>query len=148
MSCELVASAQQILQPNQDMIFTTATVPCTSGLVQFNPDTGAVLLSGYGTNSGCCCRRPTAKYLVDFGANIAIPTGGTVEEISMGIVVGGSVVPSTIMRMTPAAVEQFFNISRAKIVEVFGGCCQTFAVRNLSTQPIAVQESNVILDRV
>lgn len=148
MSCELVAPMQQIVQPGLDIIFVDASVPCTSGLVQFNSNTGAVQLSGYVENPGCRCRPNTAKYLIDFGANISIPAGGTVEEISVGIVVGGSVVPSTIMRVTPAAIEEFWNVSRAKVVNIFRNCCQSVGIRNLSTQPIAVQEANMLIERI
>ena len=148
MSCELITIGKQTVQPGQDIIFSAETVPCTSGLVQFNKGSGAVQLSVYTQAGGCPCRNNVAKYLVDFGANIAISEGGTVGEISVGIVVGGSVVPATIMRVTPAAVEQFWNVSRAKVVDVFRNCCQSFAIRNLSDQPIDVQEGNVYLDRV
>jgi len=54
----------------------------------------------------CPCRRArSAQYLVDFGANIAIPTGGTVGSIQLSITIDGSTIPSSTMIVTPAAVE-------------------------------------------
>ena len=149
MSCELIAPTLQTIQPGLDLIFTEMSVPCTLGVVQFNADTGAVVLSGRNQiqQMACGCSRPVnTKYLIDFGANISIPEGGTVGEISLGIVVGGLVVPSTIMRVTPAAVQQFFNVSRAKIISIFRNCCQSVGIRNLSTQAINAEGANMIID--
>jgi hypothetical protein len=42
------------------------------------------------------------------------------------------------MSATPAAVEEFFNISRAVNVPVWRGCCETVSVKNISDQPILV----------
>lgn len=85
--------------------------------------------------------------MVDFGANIAIPEGGTVEEISVAIAIDGATVPATEMKVTPAAVNEYFNVSRAKNVGVWRGCCETVSIRNLSTQPILVQNANIIFSR-
>jgi hypothetical protein len=46
-----------------------------------------------------------ARYKITFGGNIAIPTGGTVEAISMAIALDGEPVATTTMISTPAAVE-------------------------------------------
>lgn len=99
-------------------------------------------------SSGCCCRRnASAMYLVDFGANISIPTGGTVEDISIAIAVDGSTLPASSMIVTPAAVDEYFNVSRAINVPVWRGCCETVTVRNTSEQPIQVQNANIIFSR-
>ena len=147
MSCELITIGRQTIQPGQDVIFSEASVPCTSGLVKFNPGTGAIQLSGNvaGNGSGCPCRNNTVKYEVEFGANIAVSEGGTPGEISLGIAIGGSTDPSSIMIVTPAAAEEFWNVSRCKIVDVFRGCCQSFSIRNLSDQPIDLTGGSVKL---
>jgi hypothetical protein len=51
------------------------------------------------------------------------------------------------MTVTPAAVEEFFNISRATIVPIWRGCCQTLTVRNISEIPILAQNANIIFSR-
>lgn len=139
----------QTVNPGETVIFTEAPVPCRRGLVRHRDDTGSFLLVGYlPRQGGCRCNRERdANYLVDFGANIAIPTGGTVEEISLALTVDGSSVPASTMIVTPAAVEQFFNVSRAINVSVFCNCCESLAVRNTSTQPILVQNANIIISR-
>jgi hypothetical protein len=51
------------------------------------------------------------------------------------------------MIVTPAAVEQFQNISRAVNAQIWRGCCETITVRNTSEQPILVQDANIIFSR-
>jgi hypothetical protein len=51
------------------------------------------------------------------------------------------------MTVTPAAVEEFFNVSRATNVQVWRGCCETVAIRNTSDIPILVQNANIIFSR-
>ena len=139
---EYSANALQTVNPGETIIFTEAPVPCTRGLVRHRDDTGSFLLSGYVPTNygrGCCCNRiNTANYLVDFGANIAVPTGGTPGAISVAIQIDGSTIASSTMAVTPAAVEEFFNVSRAINVPVWRGCCETVSVKNISDQPILV----------
>lgn len=146
---EYSANAVQTVAPGETIVFTDAPVPCKRGFVRHRDDSGNFLLSGYVPNTnGCrCCRDNSATYLIDFGANIAIPTGGTAGQISVAITIDGSTVPSSTMIATPAAVEEYFNISRAINVQVWRGCCETVSIRNTSTQPILVQNANVIISR-
>lgn len=51
------------------------------------------------------------------------------------------------MIVTPAAVNEYFNVSRAINVDVWRGCCETFTIRNTSSQPIQVQNANIIISR-
>lgn len=51
------------------------------------------------------------------------------------------------MVVTPAAVENLFNVSAQAYVDVPCGCCSTVAVQNTSTQAVEVQNSNLIAVR-
>ncbi len=146
---EYSANAVQTVNPGESIIFTESPVPCNRGLIRHRDDTGSFLLSGYVPYNGCCrCRqKDSANYLVDFGANIAIPTGGTVGPISVAIAIDGTTIPSSTMISTPAAVEEYFNISRAINAQIWRGCCETISVRNTSDQPILVQNANIIITR-
>lgn len=147
---EYTANAIQVVAPGESIVFTNATIPCERGFVRHRDDTGSFLLSGWlPYQCGCGCRRnnKSANYLVDFGANIAIDTGGTVEPISVAFSVDGSTVNGSTMIVTPAAVEEFFNVSRAINVPVWNGCCETLSIRNLSSQPIQVQNANILFSR-
>lgn len=146
---EYSANAVQTVNPGESIIFQTKD-PCARGFIRHREDTGNFLLSGYIPNNGCgcCCNRNrSAEYLVDFGANIAVPTGGTVGAIQVSIAVDGATDPTTTMIVTPAAVEEYFNVSRAVHVPIWRGCCETVTIRNTSDQPILVQNANVIFSR-
>ena len=56
--------------------------------------------------------------MVSYSGNIQIPTGGTVEAISLAIAIDGEPLQSTRMIVTPAAVENFFNVSAQAYVDV------------------------------
>lgn len=150
MLCEFSNNEVQTINPGESAVFDVTEVPCYRGFVRHREGTGNFMFSGYVYNKpGCrCCSSQTANYMVEFGANIAIPTGGTVgEPISVAIAIDGATIPSSQMTTTPAAVEQYQNVSVAKIVDVFRGCCQTVTVRNISTQPILMQNANIVISR-
>lgn len=104
---------------------------------------GAGIVTLRGQTSQC-----RARYKVSFGANIAIPTGGTVEAITVALALNGEALASTTATVTPAAVENYFNIYVAAFVEVPKGCCVTVAARNTSTQAVEFANSNLIVERV
>lgn len=137
---EIIANALQTVGVNQNVLFTD-TVVC--GNCSMNHRDGSGLVSIKGNTNQC-----RARYRVSFGGNIAIPTGGTVEAISLAIAIEGEAVPSTTMIVTPAAVEEFFNVFSAIFLDVPRECCMTISVRNISTQAIEVQNANLIIERV
>lgn len=149
MFCEFSNNDVQTVNPGESVIFSVTEVPCNRGFVRHREGTGNFLFSGKVFNrGGCrCCSSQTANYMVEFGANIAIPTGGTVGAISLAITIDGATIPSSQMIVTPAAVEEFQNVSVAKIVDVFKNCCQTVTVRNISDQPILVENANIVVSR-
>ena len=77
-----------------------------------------------------------------------MPTGETVGPIQLSLAIDGEAVQATDMIVTPAAVEQFFNVSSTLYVDVPRGCCLTISVQNTSTIPVAVQNANLIVERV
>ena len=146
---EYSANAVQVVNPGEAVIFTDTPVHCYRGIVRHRKGAGNFLLSGWVPNRGCGCQRrnQSAQYLVDFGANISIPEGGTVGAISVAIQIDGATVPASTMEVTPAAVDEYFNISRAVNVQVWRGCCETVSIVNTSDQPIQVRNANVIFSR-
>lgn len=148
---EYSAIAVQTVNPGESIVFTETTSPCRRGFVRHNDGSGNFLLSGSMVNNNYCpCSRlynDNAAYLVDFGANIAIPTGGTVGEISVVFAVDGGTDQASTMIVNPAAVEQFSNVSRSKEVDIFSNCCQTVTIRNTSDQPILVQNASLRITR-
>lgn len=136
---------EQTIQPGQSAIFTLTQIRDNTGNVKHSDGTSLFMLSG-GPNRRrtCpCCDAPCKQYPVNFGANIAISTGGTVGPISVAFSVGGSTVPASAMEVTPAAVEEYFNISREMPVAIFCGCCQTVTVTNTSDQAILMKNATI-----
>jgi hypothetical protein len=136
---EIIANALQTVQANQNVYFTD-TVICGNTSITHRDDSGLVMLRGI-TNQ---CR---ARFRVSFGGNIAIPTGGTVGPISLALAIDGEAVPATTMIITPAAVEQFFNVSADLFIDVPRGCCVSVSVKNISTDAVDVQNANLIITR-
>lgn len=144
---EYSANSVQTVAQNSAVVFTDSPVPCNKGLIRHRDDTGSFLLRGYVARSSCGCCPQSAEYLVEFSANIAIPTGGTVEQISLALAIDGTVIPSSTMIVTPAAVENFFNVSVAVNAQIWRGCCETLSVINTSEQSILVQNANIVISR-
>lgn len=136
---EIIANAVQTVSANQNVYFTD-TVICGNGSISHRDDSGLVTLRGV-TNQ---CR---ARFMVTFGGNIAVPTGGTVGPISLAIAIEGEPVPATTMIVTPAAVEQFFNVKSSVFIDVPRGCCTRISVQNTSDEAIVVQNANLIITR-
>lgn len=137
---EITANALQTVEANQNVLFTETAVCGNSSIIHRN-GSGLVTLRGL-TNQ---CR---ARFKVFFSGNIALPADGTVGPISLAISVDGEPVATTTAIVTPAAVEQFFNVATAVFLNVPANCCVQVAVRNTSTQAIDVQNANLIVERV
>lgn len=137
---EYTTAVAQTVAENGNVLFTET--PVSSGrCITHRDGSGVVMLRGI-TNQ---CK---ARYKVFFGGNIAVPTGGTAEAITIAISVQGEALASTDMIATPAAVETYSNVSGAAFIEVEQGCCATVAVKNISTQPVLVANANIIVERV
>lgn len=150
MAAEYSSNLIQTVEPNQAVIFTESPVPCRRGLIFHRDGSGIFRLGSlYARNAWSVCCVPETQFQVAFHANIQIPAGGTVEEISLAIAIDGEVDPSSIMIATPAAVEEMQNVGAEIIVSVPSICrCDTVTVRNTSTQSIDVQNANILFDVV
>lgn len=137
---ELIANALQTVEAGANVQFTDEVVGGCNSILH-RAGSGLATLRGITTQ----CR---ARFRVFFSGNIAVPTGGTVEAISLAISVNGEPVASTTMIQTPAAVEEFANVASAVYLDVPSGCCISVAVRNTSAQAIDVQNANLIIERV
>lgn len=137
---ELITNALQTVETTANVQFTDEVVSGCNSILH-RDGSGLVTLRGI-TNQ---CR---ARFKAFFSGNIALPTGGTVEAISLALAINGEAVASTTMIQTPAAVEEFANVASAVYIDVPAGCCVTISVRNTSTQAIDVQNANLIIERV
>ena len=131
----------QTVAAGQNVLFTETPVGCSRGYVMHRAGSGVVTLRGI-TNQ---CR---ARYRVSFGANLAVPTGDTAGAISVALSLDGEPMASATATVTPAAVNEYFNVYASVFVEVPRGCCATVSVENISAQAINVANPNLIVERV
>jgi len=121
---EYLANATQLVELNQPVVFT-ASIPCTRGYVVHEDETGIFILRG--VTSNCF-----ARYQVTFNGNIAVPEGGTAGPIAVSIAVNGEPRMTSRAIVTPAAVEEYNNVTSTAIVTVPAGCCFSVSVRAVS----------------
>lgn len=137
---EYTANAIQTVAVNQDILFTDDPVRGNNSIMH-REGSGLVTLRGI----TCQCK---ARFRIFFGANIAVPEGGTAGAISASIAIGGEAIPTSSMIVTPAAVDEYFNVSASLFIDVPAGCCTNISVKNTSDQAINVQNANIIVERV
>lgn len=135
----------QTIPAGGSAVFTVTAIRDTTGNIKHSDGESTFLLSGGPNkrNTCPCCNQPCKQYPVNFGANIAIPEGGTVGEISVAIAVNGAVVPASNMIVPPAAVEEYYNVSREMPIPIWCGCCQTVTIVNTSDQAILMQDATL-----
>jgi len=152
MAAEYLANAVQEVALNAPIIFT-ASIPCNRGWVYHEDETGIFILRGI-VNCPTAC---FATYRVTYNGNIAIPEGGAVTPIAVAITVNGEPRPTSRAIYTPAAVDEYGNVTSTAIIKVPRGCCFSLSVENVpaTSDPtvtpapiIEVQNSNLVIDRI
>lgn len=147
---EFLENAVQNVALNNPVLLDSS-IPCNKGCVYHENDTGNFILRG---NTNNCF----ARYQVNFGANIAIPTGGAVTPIALAITVNGEPRLTSRAIYTPTAVDTYGNVGGTAIITVPKGCCFNVSVDyvdattdDAATTPtplIEVQNANVTITRI
>lgn len=108
----------QLVQPNQPVILNDS-LPCMRGYVFHRNESGIVTLRGI-VNNPCGC---FARYQVTFNGNIAVPEDGTVGAIAIAIALDGEPILTSRAIVTPAAVDEYFNVTSTAIITIpsYGG---------------------------
>lgn len=133
---ELINTAVQTVPVGQAVVYNAVAVQSKCGPERHRTGSAQVILT------------PPGRYLVTFSGNIAVPTGETVGEISLGLTQDGEVLGGSLMRVTPAAVEEYFNVSTQHYVDTYCNCCVSVAVQNTSGIPVLVDNPNITVVRV
>lgn len=137
---EFTYAAAQIVA-NSENVLLNGTPITPSRCIVHRDGSGIVTLRGL---TNCQSR---ARFRVGFGANIAVPTGGTAGPISIALAIAGEPLPASRAIATPAAAAEYFNVYVDTFVDVPAGCCVTIAVENTSGADISVQNANLIVTR-
>ena len=141
----------QLVEPNQNVILNTV-IPCNKGYVFHRDQSGIVILRGI-VNCPTSC---FSRYQVTFNGNIALPEGATVGPISVALAVDGEPVQTSRAIVTPAAADEYFNVTSTAIITVPKGCCFSVSVENTSAPAapggvapeINVQNANLTVARI
>lgn len=142
----------QVVNPNQPVILLDS-IPCNKGYVLHRNESGILTLRGI-VNSPYNC---FARYQVAFNGNIAVPEGGTPGPIAIALTLGGEPILTSRAIVTPAAADEYFNVTSTAIITVPRGCCFNISVENVSesTDPattpapqINVQNANLVVSRI
>lgn len=137
---EITANAIQTVNENQNVLFTDV-VTCGNCSITHRDGSGLVTLRGVTDQ----CR---ARFKVSFGGNVALPTGGTVAPITIALSLDGEAIGPATMIVTPAAVENYWNVYSTMFIDVPKGYSATIGVVNLTDGAILVQNANLIVERV
>lgn len=152
MACEFLYNDIQEVSLYSPVLFR-ASIPCNRGYVYHEDETGNFILKGV-VNNGCA---KYAHYQVTFNGNIAIPTGGTVTPIAISLSVNGEPRLTSRAIYTPAAVEEYGNVTSTAIIKVPRGCCFNLGIESIpaSADPtvtpapvIDVQNANLTIARI
>lgn len=153
MACEFLYNEIQEVSLNAPVLFRSS-IPCNKGYVFHEDETGNFILRGI-VNNRCNCY---AHYQVTFNGNIAIPEGsGAVVPIAVALTVNGEPRLTSRAIFTPAAVDEFGNVTSTAIIKVPKGCCFSLGVDAVpaTTDPavvpapvIEVQNANLTIARI
>ena len=148
---EYVYNPIQLVQPNQNVLLMNS-IPCNRGYVYHREGSGLLTLRGAVNNPSCCF----ARYQVTFNGNIAVPEDGTVGPIAIALAINGEPIQTSRAIVTPAAVDEYFNVTSTAIITVPRGCCENISVENASfgetaadtPTAINVQNANLTVSRI
>ena len=112
---EYVTQSDVLVALNGTIPFSSVSIPCNKGNV-VPLAVGVINLNGNTSNR-------FARYRVRVQGNVAIPTGGAVTPVALGITINGVVIPESVAIYTPTAVEEYGHINTETIVTVPCGCC-------------------------
>lgn len=104
------------------------SIRCNRGYVYHQSGTGIFTLRGIVNNPTSCF----ARYNVVFTGNISIPEGGAVTPIATAIVVFGEERTGSRSILTPAAVDEYGNVTSRATIDVPKGCCFNISVEYVS----------------
>lgn len=147
---EFAMNAVQNVALNSPILFN-ATIPCNTGCVFHEDETGVFILRGKTNNC-------FARYQVTVNLNAAIPTGGAVTPIAVAISVSGEPRLTSRAIYTPAAVDEYGNLTSTALITVPRGCCFNVSIDYVDattddpattpTPGIEVQNANLTITRV
>lgn len=146
-----IANSQTVLL-NNPILFNGSTCQCNCrcnggcSKVYHDDGSGIFILSGKNSNSFSTGN----EYQVTFNGNIAIPDGGTVGPIAVAIMVNGETDVGSRSIYTPAAVDEYGNVTATTVIKV-PKCCGCFTmsvdyVSGIVDDPAGVPAPSILVE--
>jgi hypothetical protein len=101
------------------------SIRCPNGCIIHSSGSGIFILRGKTNNC-------FARYELVFTGNISIPTGGAVTPIATAIVLSGEQQQGSRSIYTPAAVDEYGNVTSRATIDIPRGCCLNVSVEYVS----------------
>lgn len=140
-----IANNQTVLL-NNPILFNSSSCNCRCNSKVYHDDgSGVFILSGRNCNNNS----EGNEYQITFNGNIAIPTGGTVGPIAVAIMINGETDVSSRSIITPAAVDEYGNVTSTTVIKV-PKCCGCFTmsvdyVSGIVDDPAAVPATSILV---
>ena len=144
-----VADSQTVLL-NNPILFNALNSQCQCrrgcSKIYHDDGSGVFILSGQNNN----IQSNGNEYQITFNGNIAIPTGGTVGPIAVAIMINGETDVASRSIFTPAAVDEFGNVTSTTVIKV-PKCCGCFTVSvdyvsGIVDDPAAVPATSILVE--
>ena len=137
---EVMANELQTVEVNNAILFQTA-LSSNSPSIIWRAGSGLVTLRGIGPQL-------RARFRISYHGNVAVSTGETVAPTQLAVRINGEGVASSLTMTTPAAAEDFNNVSASTFIDVPAGCCTQISLANIGTTSIDVQNVSMTIERV
>ena len=146
---EFMGIQTEQLVPFGQNVLLADSIPCPCGCVVHRNGSGILTLRG-------CCSNRFARYQVSYGANIAVPEGGTVGAIALALALNGEPLLDSRAIATPTAVQEYNSVGKSIAITVPRGCCYTLSIENVNagvdglidTQTISVADASLTVSRI
>lgn len=144
-----IADSQAVLL-NNPILFNASNCQCrcANGCSKIYHDDGSGIFILSGKNNSNCSNGN--EYQVTFNGNIAIPEGGTVGPIAVAIMVNGETDVASRSIFTPAAVDEYGNVTSTTVIKV-PKCCGCFTmsvdyVSGIVDDPAGVPAPSILVE--
>lgn len=128
---QFINEATQTIEVGENVVFSDTLIkPCKK--VIHRDGSGIFTLKG-------------GRYTLTFSANVSGATAGT--EVDLAFTINGEVLQYSRMASNPIVAEDLNNVSKTIQFDVPYCCCYTFAVRNVGTTPIIVDDASLVTSR-
>lgn len=146
-----IANSQTVLL-NNPILFNGSNSQCRCRCscgcdkIYHDEGSGIFILSGKNNSYGSTGN----EYQVTFNGNIAIPEGGTVGPIAVAIMVNGETDVGSRSIYTPAAVDEYGNVTATTVIKV-PKCCGCFTmsvdyVSGIVNDPAGVPAPSILVE--